>query len=74
MSDVLKANSEMDVHNSEIESLAVQYEIDEKEVRLIYERELSKLKLSCRVKSFLPVLCTRHVKEIIQRNFHPKVI
>lgn len=69
MSDVLKANTEMDIHNSVIESLAVQYEIDEKEIRLIYEQELSKLKLSCRIKSFLPVLCTRHVKEIILRNF-----
>jgi hypothetical protein len=69
MSDVLNANTEMDVHDSVIESLAVQYEIDEKEIRLIYEQELSKLKLSCRIKSFLPVLCTRHVKEIILRNF-----
>jgi len=69
MSDVLKANTEMDIHDSVIESLAVQYEIDEKEIRLIYEQELSKLKLSCRIKSFLPVLCTRHVKEIILRNF-----
>lgn len=56
---------ETDIHDSVIESIAVQYHMDEKQVRVIYEGELSKLKLGSRIKSFLPVLCTRHVKEIL---------
>ncbi len=57
-----------DIHDSVIESIAVQYEMD---VRLIYEAQLGKLSLGSRIKSFLPALCTRHVKEIILHNFRP---
>ena len=54
-----------DIHDSVIESIAVQYQINEDEVREIYESELSRLQTESRIKSFLPVLCTRHVKEIL---------
>ena len=54
---------ESDMHDSAIESIAVQYHMDKQEIRAIYEAEMDKLKLGCRIKSFLPVLCVRHVKE-----------
>ena len=56
---------EVDIHDSVIESIAVQYQMDEQEIRVIYETELTKLKLGSRIKSFLPVLTSRHVKEIL---------
>ncbi len=65
MGDMSKAGSGRDVHDSVIESLAMQYQMDENHIRRIYEQELSKLKHDSRVKSFLPVLCSRHVKEIL---------
>ncbi len=70
MSEVDKIEHD-DIHDSVIESIALQYEMDENDVRLIYEEQLDKLSLSSRIKSFLPVLCTRHVKEIILHNFRP---
>ncbi len=65
MSTEQVAGKETDIHDSVIESIAVQYHVDEQQVRVIYEGELSKLKLGSRIKSFLPVLCSRHVKEIL---------
>ncbi len=61
-----------DIHDSVIESIAEQYHVDEQQVRVIYEDELGKLKIGSRIKSFLPVLCSRHVKEILlhNNNFH----
>ncbi len=66
------AGKEADIHGSVIESIAVQYHVDEQQVRVIYEGELSKLKTGSRIKSFLPVLCSRHVKEILLHDnmFH----
>lgn len=54
-----------DVHDSVIESLALQYQMDETHIRRLYEQQLRRLKGESRVKSFLPVLCSRHVKEIL---------
>jgi len=65
MSGERVVGTETDIHDSVIESIAMQYQMDEQQVRVIYEGELSKLKLGSRIKSFLPVLCTRHVKEIL---------
>ena len=59
------AAKEVDIHDSVIESIAMQYHMDEQQVRVIYEGELSKLNIGSRIKSFLPVLCTRHFKEIL---------
>lgn len=65
MSGERVVGKETDIHDSVIESIAVQYHMDEQDIRMIYETELTKLKLGSRIKSFLPVLCTRHVKEIL---------
>ncbi len=65
MSDDRVTGMETDIHDSVIESIAVQYHMDEREIRTMYVTELNKLKIGSRIKSFLPVLCTRHVKEIL---------
>jgi len=65
MSDDRVTGMETDIHDSVIESIAVQYQMDEREIRTMYVTELNKLKIGSRIKSFLPVLCTRHVKEIL---------
>ena len=69
MSGKLKVDTGRDIHDSVIESLALQYQMDETQIRHIYEQELDKLKVSSRIKSFIPVLCSRHVKEIIVQQF-----
>ena len=69
MSGKLKVDTGRDIHDSVIESLALQYQMDETQIRNIYEQELDKLKVSSRIKSFIPVLCSRHVKEIIVQQF-----
>ena len=75
MSEALNAGKTGDVHDSAIESIAMQYEMDKDDVRLIYEEQLDKLTIGSRIGSFLPVLCTRHVKEIILHNFrHPRPV
>ncbi len=65
MSGEQASGKETDIHDGVIESIAAQYHMDEQQVRVIYEDELSKLKLGSRIKPFFPVLCTRHVKEIL---------
>jgi len=65
MTETPKPGSGKDIHDSVIESLSVQYQMDEEHIRRIYEQELSKLTPKSRVKSFLPVLCSRHVREIL---------
>ena len=74
MNDVLKTERSNDIHDSVIESIATQYSMDSDDVRLIYEEQLDKLTLGSRIRSFLPVLCTRHVKEIILQNFRVRAI
>lgn len=68
MSDTPKSDAGRDVHDSVIESLAMQYQLDEHHIRRLYEQELSKLMSDSRVTSFLPVLCSRHVKERLTTN------
>jgi hypothetical protein len=65
MAETVESSSGRDIHDSVIESLSVQYQMDEEHIRRIYEQELSKLIPGSRVKAFLPVLCSRHVKEIL---------
>lgn len=55
-----------------IESLAVQYGLDEALVRQIYEKEFEVLKLNARIKSFLPILCSRRVKQVIVKDHFAK--
>jgi hypothetical protein len=54
-----------DIHDSVIASIADQYQMNVGDVREIYEIELGKLQQSSRIKAFLPVLCSRHVREIL---------
>jgi len=70
MSNDSVVGRETDIHDSVIESIAMQYHMEEQQIRTIYEGELTKLVLGSRIKSFLPVLCTRHVKEILILRRH----
>jgi len=59
-----------DMHASEVDDgviavLSSQFGVDESLVRDIYHREFSDLKSRSRIKSFLPILCGRRVKQII---------
>lgn len=57
-------------YDSVISVLAVQYHISEATVRILYEHEMAKLNLESRIKSFLPTLCVRQVKEILRQNLN----
>lgn len=68
MSQPYKNSADMGIHADAIHSLAEQYSLDENTVQGIYESELNKLKAGTRITAFLPVLCIRHVKELIIRS------
>jgi hypothetical protein len=70
MNQPSKNSADMGIHADAIHSLAEQYNIDEKKVKGIYQAELSKLEVGTRITAFLPVLCIRHVKELIIRSRH----
>lgn len=70
MSTPYKADADLSVHAEAIHSLAEQYSLDEREVKGLYESELLKLKEGTRITAFLPVLCLRHVKELIIKARH----
>lgn len=63
-------NSELEhlQHSNAITSIAEQYHIKEILIRELYEDELKKLQLTAKLKNFLPVLATRHVKEMLYRS------
>lgn len=61
-------STDMGIHADAIQSIAEQYSLDEGDVRGLYESELNKLKAGTRITAFLPVLCVRHVKELIIRS------
>jgi len=49
--------------DSTIQALAKQYATSESVIKELYEAELNKLQSNAQIKTFLPVLATRHVKE-----------
>lgn len=69
MSQPYKSGADIGIHADAIHSLAEQYSVDEEMVKRLYEFELSKLN-TVRITAFLPVLCVRHVKEMIIRSRH----
>lgn len=69
MSQVIHKNSDTGIHTSAIHNIAEQYSMDEEIVKDLYELELTKLlKEGVRITAFLPVICVRHVKELIISN------
>ena len=60
-----KSEKERSLHSSVISSIADQYQLEEDFVRDIYEYEFTKLDNQAHIKAYLPVLTTRHVKEVI---------
>lgn len=69
MSQPYKSGADMGIHADAIHALAEQYSVDEEMVKNLYEFELSRLKAG-RITAFVPVLCVRHVKEMIIRSRH----
>jgi len=68
MHNLYQSDKDYQVHLSAIQSLAMQYQLKDEEVRNIYEEALEKLQLKATCKNFLSILVTKHVKEIIENN------
>lgn len=68
MSNPSETTPDLGEHADAILSLAEQYSLDAQTVKDIYETELEKLKKGTRITAFLPVLCVRHVKELIIKS------
>lgn len=56
------------LHSKAIHSIAEQYHLKEALIREIYEGVLKDLQPKARFKSFLTVLVTRHVKELLHKS------
>ena len=66
MNQAATFNANTAIHANVIQNLAERYDVDEAMVKTLYEVELGKLlKEGVRITSFLPVLCARHVKEML---------
>ncbi len=65
---------EAQLHDSEVQSIANQYHVEEQEVRALYDAELRKIAQQARISTFLSVLCVRHVKEHLLHAAHEGVI
>lgn len=68
MSHFSSSGNDTGIHADAIHALAEQYSLDETAVKEIYESELQKLRNGTRITAFLPVLCVRHVKELIIKS------
>lgn len=55
-------------HSKAIHSIAEQYHLKEALIREIYEDELKDLQKTSRLKNFLSILVTRHVKEFLYKS------
>ncbi|MFW2373628.1 MAG: DUF3562 domain-containing protein [Gammaproteobacteria bacterium] len=62
------SDKEHQKHSKAITSIADQYHLNEKLIREIYEDELNKLQMSAKFSNFLPLLTTRHVKELLHKS------
>ena len=67
MLDLYLSDKESRQHLKVIHAIAEQYHIREGLVRTIYEDELRKLQITAKLKQYLSVLVTRHVKEILHK-------
>lgn len=65
MYDIYDSKKEYLQHSKAIHSIADQYHIQEEAIRVVYEEILLDLQETARFKTFLSVLVTRHVKEIL---------
>ena len=61
-------DKEQKQHADAIHAIAQQYEISETQVKTLYERELMRLKPEARIKTYLAVLITRVVREILYQR------
>ena len=60
-------DEEQRLHSNIIYSLADQYHLDEATIRDIYEDKLESLMDGARVKTYLPVLVARYVKNFLSQ-------
>jgi len=58
----LHNDAEHQLHFDAIHALSKRYQVDESEIRKLYESKLEELSFNATIKSFLPVLIERHVK------------
>ncbi len=62
------SDNEYQQHSKAILSIAEQYQLKEAVIRKIYENVLKDLQAKARLKKFLLVLVTRHVKELLHKS------
>jgi hypothetical protein len=58
-------------HERAIEALARESHVPIEQVAQLYEHELAGLKVGARITSFLTILTTRKVREILRQRSHP---
>lgn len=63
-----QSDKEYQTHSKAIHSIAQQYHLNEALIREIYEGVLNDLQTTSKLKSFLSVLVTRHVKEFLHKS------
>ncbi len=63
-----RSEKEYQQHSKAIHSIADHYKLKEALIREIYEGELKDLQKTSRLKNFLSVLVTRHVKEFLYKS------
>ncbi len=57
-----------DLFDSAIESIATECQLSKDDVRQLFEEQYQRLDKQSRIKSFIPILCTKNVKEIIRHS------
>lgn len=68
MNILYRSESDYKQHANAIHSLAEQYHIKESSVREIYEDVLNDFQSKARLKKYLLILVTRHVKELLYKS------
>ncbi len=68
MSIQYPTDKERKLHGSVIHSLADHYHLDERMIREVYESELESLMDGARVRSYLPLLAERHVRNLLHQQ------
>ena len=70
MATMYSSDSEAALHEAAIDALANEMHRPTAEIKLHYERELSRLMAGARVRDFLSVCATRHLRQSLRSPDH----
>ncbi|HSQ80968.1 MAG TPA: DUF3562 domain-containing protein [Casimicrobiaceae bacterium] len=62
------SSAEQLLHDRAIDELAEEMQLDAVEIREIYERQYQRLRSTARIRDYLHVLVTRHVRSALRRS------